>query len=413
MSNLPHVTTVGAPPDAARRRHSTLSRFARKQLFHLLHQLEEGRLRILEDGEEHRFGQSSSLNATIQVHDPSFYLSTAMRGSIGAAESYMEECWSSSDLTELIRIVARNQAILSGVEGRWSRATAPLFRLYHYLRRNTRRGSRRNIQEHYDLGNDFFSLFLDDNMMYSSAYFERPDMTLAEASMAKIDRICRKLRLKENDHLLEIGSGWGGFAIYAARHYGCRVTTTTVSDEQFEMTRKRVAAEGLQDRIRVLKEDYRDLTGLYDKLVSIEMIEAVGYEYLPVYFRKCDSLLKPGGQMLLQAITIAEEFLEEARNSVDFIKRYIFPGSALPALSQMEELVQKETSLTVDGVEDITEHYAATLRLWRRNFLDRLNSVRKLGFSDRFIRMWDYYFCYCEAGFLERHIGDYQLMLRK
>jgi cyclopropane-fatty-acyl-phospholipid synthase len=283
----------------------------------------------------------------------------------------------------------------------------------HWFNRNTRAGSRKNIAAHYDLGNDFFKLFLDDSMMYSSAMFTNPNMTLAEAQMTRLRAICRKLDLQPSDHLLEIGTGWGGFAISAARECGCRITTTTISREQYELACERIAAAGLQGRIEVLRCDYRDLQGQYDKLVSIEMIEAVGHQYYDTYFAKCASLLKPSGSMLLQAITIADQRYDAAKNSVDFIQRYIFPGSCIPSVTAMTDSITRSSDLRLFHLEDIGPHYATTLARWRENLFDQLDRVRAMGHSEAFIRMWEYYFCYCEGGFAERAIGDVHMLLVK
>jgi cyclopropane-fatty-acyl-phospholipid synthase len=325
----------------------------------------------------------------------------------------MNGLWDCDNLTAVIRIFARNRHLLDSIDGRLGKVGAPLYRLLYALRRNTRSGSRRNIHRHYDLGNEFFQLFLDETLTYSSAYFESEAMSLRDASLAKIDRLCDKLELSTDDHLLEIGTGWGGFAIRAAQRHGCRVTTATISREQYNLARERVENAGLSDRITVLLKDYRDLEGTFDKLVSVEMIEAVGYPFLEDYFRKCDALLRPGGRMVLQAITIADEFLEPAMRSVDFIKHYIFPGSALPSLNLMRSIVERATRFRWSEVEDITSHYVLTLRLWRERFHEAIERVRSMGYSEEFIRMWDYYFCYCEGGFSERHIGDVQLTLDK
>jgi len=292
----------------------------------------------------------------------------------------------------------------------------PLQKTLHWMARNTRGGSSRNIQAHYDLGNDFFQLFLDPTMMYSSGIFEHLQMTLEEASIAKLERICRKLDLKPGDRVIEIGTGWGGFAMHAARHYGCHVTTTTISPSQHAMARERIAAAGLSEQIDLLLTDYRDLGtrgGQYDKLVSIEMIEAVGHHYYDTYFRQCSELLKPEGAMLLQAITIADQQYEVAKNSVDFIQRYIFPGSCIPSVTAISDSLARVTDLRLTHLEDIGPHYATTLRLWHDNFDAQLDAVRALGYPETFIRMWQFYLCYCEAGFIERVIGDAQLLLIK
>jgi cyclopropane-fatty-acyl-phospholipid synthase len=294
-----------------------------------------------------------------------------------------------------------------------ARAAAPLRAAAHWLRRNTRAGSRRNIAAHYDLGNDFFALFLDASMMYSCALFEDPAATLAEAQRAKLDAVCRKLALGPGDHVLEIGTGWGGFALHAASRYGCRVTTTTISRNQHELARERVRAAGLEARVTLLLEDYRDLRGRYDKLVSIEMIEAIGHQYFGEFFRRCDALLAPGGRMLLQAITIADQRYEAARDEVDFIKRYIFPGCCIPSVTALARAMTASSTLRIEHLEDIGPHYATTLARWRDNLLGNAARVRALGLPESFLRMWVFYLCYCEAGFAERALGDVQAVLRK
>jgi cyclopropane-fatty-acyl-phospholipid synthase len=284
---------------------------------------------------------------------------------------------------------------------------------WHSLRRNTRRGSRENIAAHYDLGNDLFRLFLDDNLMYSSAIFTAADDTLETASLRKLDRICQKLELKPSDHLVEIGTGWGGMALHAARHYGCRVTTTTISKEQHTLASERVAAAGLGDRVTVLLQDYRDLAGSYDKLVSIEMIEAIGPQYLDTYFEKCAALLKPDGLALVQAITIEDHRYEQALASVDFIQRHIFPGSFIPCVTAMTGSAARAGELRLLNLEDIGPSYARTLNHWRCRFFANIEQVRALGYDDRFVRMWEFYLCYCEGGFLERSISDVHLLFAR
>jgi cyclopropane-fatty-acyl-phospholipid synthase len=281
------------------------------------------------------------------------------------------------------------------------------------MRRNTLAGSRRNIAAHYDLGNDFFSVFLDETLAYSCAIFPGSESSLHEASVAKFDRICQKLELNPADHVLEIGSGWGGFALHAAKKYGCHITATTISKKQYEFTGKRVEEAGLGTRIRVLMQDYRQLQGAYDKIVSVEMIEAVGYRYFDAYFSKCSGLLKPAGMMLLQAIVFPDQQYNRYRKSVDFIQEYIFPGGCLPSIGAICRSIGNSTDLRISHLEDITPHYARTLAHWRQRLLERAEQVRELGFSEEFIRTWEYYFCYCEGGFSERAIGDVQILLAK
>lgn len=389
---------------------------ARKALFVRLETIETGNIVIHEGQSFTSFGTRKSgepLKAAIVVHDKSFYTDIAFGGSIGAAESYVAGSWSTDDLTKLIRIIILNRHVLAGIEGGKARLSVPFHRLLHLLRKNTVTGSRKNIAAHYDLGNEFYSLFLDESMTYSCGIFMNRNSSLHDASIAKYDRICRKLLLCGDDHVLEIGGGWGGFAIHAARHYGCRVTATTISKEQYEYARKQVYQEGLGGRIKIIMEDYRDLNGLYDKLVSIEMIEAVGHHYLEEYFRCCGRLLKQDGMMMLQAITISDQEYENHKNSVDVIKRHIFPGSCIPSITAMIKAVTEATDMRLFHHEDITPHYVRTLNEWRKRFFDRINDVRRLGYSEEFIRMWEYYLSYCEAGFTERYIGDVQMLFTK
>ena len=404
-------------PDSARSQTINWNaRLVRSQLFKMISRLEHGYLVISDFDGVFCFGTAKApaeLQASIEVHNSSFYTAVAFRGSIGAGEAFMKGYWSCDDLTAVVRIFARNRSLLEGIDSGLRGISSLIYRGYHWLRRNTRAGSKRNIAEHYDLGNQFFSLFLDDTMMYSCAIFESDSATLREASVAKLQAICEQLELSPSDHVMEIGSGWGGFALYAAREYGCRVTTTTVSRQQYDWARSRVSEAGLSDRVTLLMKDYRDLEGCYDKLVSIEMIEAVGDEYLDLYFRQCSNLVKPGGRLLIQAITIAEEFFEASRRGVDFIQRYIFPGSSLPSLNSIEESVKHATNLRLANLTDLTHHYPPTLRAWRDSFQHSLDEIKALGCSDQFSRAWEFYFSYCEAGFEERHIGDYQLLFAK
>ena len=337
----------------------------------------------------------------------------ASNGSIGAGEAFIHGYWSSPDLTKVIRVLVSNMDVLDAMEGGLARLGRPLIRGLHWINRNTRKGSQKNIAAHYDLGNEMFEQFLDPTMMYSAAQFLTADDTLEQAQLNKLQRICQKLDLKPTDHLLEIGTGWGSMALYAAQHYGCKVTTTTLSKEQFDYTQARIEALGLQEQVTLLLEDYRDLTGQYDKLVSIEMIEAVGHHFLPSYFKQCSQLLKPHGRMLLQAITIRDQRYEQAKSSVDFIQRYIFPGGALPSVQKMLEIVGKDTDMNLMHMEDFGLHYAKTLRLWHENFRRAHGRLTELGYDDYFLRLWEFYLCYCEGGFLERSIGTAQLLLAK
>jgi len=397
-----------------------LDALAKRAVLQRLSQLREGQLTLIDGDCMQRFGKLSAefpQSVTVRIHDQRFYSDLAYGGSIGAGEAYMHGYWSTEHLTNLVRVFVRNMDVLDGLETGMARLTAPLQKILHWFNRNTRDGSRKNIAAHYDLGNDFFRLFLDDSMMYSSAMFTEPTMSLADAQLARLRTICQKLNLHASDHLLEIGTGWGGFAIYAAREYGCKITTTTISKEQYDLACAHIKDAGLEERITVLLSDYRDLTstpgGQYDKLVSIEMIEAVGYQFYDTFFAKCSSLLKPQGAMLLQAITIADQQYEQAKKSVDFIQRYIFPGSCIPSVTAMLQSVTHSTDMRLFDLQDIGPHYATTLRHWRENMFANLDKVKALGYSDAFIRMWEYYFCYCEGGFAERAIGDVHMLLVK
>lgn len=401
--------------DLSKLKERRMDRLARSAVFAQLNKLAAGRIVLIEKNDRYPFGRETGrpLQAGIEVFHPLFYSRVFFGGSIGAAEAYMEGLWTTDDLTTVMRILALNQKALRDMEKGLARLTAPLYKFYHYVRKNTKSGSRNNILAHYDLGNDFYALFLDETMTYSCAIFEEEGSTLKQASEAKYDRLCRKLQLAAGDHVVEIGTGWGGFAVYAAKHYGVRVTTTTISDEQHEYARKRILDSGLEGQITLLKKDYRDLTGEFDKLVSIEMIEAVGHQYLPAFFRKCSRLLRDNGLMALQAITIGDQIFDRHKRSVDFIKRYIFPGSCIPSITAISNSIARVTDLRLLHLEDITPHYARTLREWRSRFFSNIETVRALGFSETFIRMWEYYLCYCEGGFAERYLGDVQMLFAK
>jgi cyclopropane-fatty-acyl-phospholipid synthase len=386
---------------------------AKRLVMSHLARLAAGRLRLRDGAEVQAFGDGDGPEATITVTDPAFYPELAFGGSVGAAESYMLGHWQADDLTALMRLMLRNEEALAGMETGLARLSEPMRRVAHWLHRNSRAGSRRNISAHYDLGNDFFRLMLDETMMYSCALFEHPDATLAEAQAAKLDRICRELELGPADHVVEIGTGWGGFAIHAASRYGCRVTTTTISPSQFELAQERVRRAGLSDRITLLQEDYRDLGGTFDKLASIEMIEAIGHRQFETFFRRVAALVRSGGLAAVQSITISDRHYRRTRDEVDFIKRYIFPGSCIPSVGALVEAVAASGDLDTVGLADIGPHYATTLAAWRRNFFRNLPAVLRLGYPDTFVRMWEFYLCYCEAGFAERQLGDVQLLMRR
>jgi len=391
-------------------------RLAKAMVLKQFSKLTQGQLLVNENGNNYIFGSKNNdfpVSATINVLSNEMYSEIAAKGLNGAAEAFVKGLWSSDDLTRLIRIFVRNREAANQIEGGLAKLATGLFYLQHSLKRNNHKGSLRNISAHYDLGNDLFETFLDNTKMYSCAIFENENSSLEQASINKIERICKKLELSSNDHVLEIGTGWGGFAIFAAKNFGCKITTTTISQKQYEYTLEKVKALGLQDKISVLKKDYRDLTGKYNKLVSIEMIEAVGHHYYHDFFRKCNQLLTPDGRMLLQSIIITDYLYEEAKQFSDFIKTYIFPGSCIPSISKLCESSAKTTDMRLFHLEDITPHYAKTLNHWRSYFMNNVQKIRDLGFSEEFIRLWNFYFCYCEGGFIERQIGAVQMLFTK
>ena len=391
--------------------------WCKNTLFCIFENLQFGNLSIDNCGQIYEFGEpqeQASINASLSIHDPQLYPDILFKGSLGAAESYIKGYWSTDNLTDVTRLFVANADLLNRqMDAGWSRITAPLLRTYHWLRKNTHRGSKKNIVAHYDLSNDFFRLFLDRSMGYSCGIFEHDSSTLHEAQIAKFDRICKKLDLKEEDNVIEIGGGWGGFAMHAARNYGCRVTTTTISDNQYRYMQNIFADTGLEGKVTVLQKDYRELTGRFNKLVSIEMIEAVGHHFLDTFFAKCCELLQPDGMMALQAITIPDHEFSRHKNSVDFIKRYIFPGSCIPSVSAITRSIKRHTDLQLKHFEDITPHYATTLRLWRERFFANLTKVKAMGFSNNFIRMWEYYLASCEGSFQEHYNGDVQMIFTR
>ena len=384
---------------------------ARSAVLAQLRNLRQGRLRLICKGRQWLFGDAgSALHAEVEIFDEAAWSMVAANGSIGAGEAYIHGYWRSPDLAAVTRLFVANLEVLDALEGGIARLGRPVLRLLHWFNRNSRSGSRRNILAHYDLGNALFERLLDPTMMYSAAMFDSLEQSLEQGQLNKLERICDKLALHPDDHLLEIGTGWGSLAIHAATRHGCRVTTTTLSEAQYAHTLQRVRDLGLQERITVLREDYRDLGGRFDKLVSIEMIEAVGHRYLPLYFRRCASLLKDDGLMLLQAITIRDQRYEQAQRSVDFIQRHIFPGGALPSLSVMLQTASRHTALNLVHMEDFGLDYARTLQHWRDNLRQSRSALVELGYDDTFQRLWEFYLCYCQGGFEERAIGVAQLL---
>ena len=388
---------------------------ARAIVLRLLRNLRGGRIELREQGRTSVLGRlepGHPLQAVVEVRSPRFYRHL-LRGSVGLCESYMQGEWECDDLVAMVRIAALNVGGLDRLRRVLAFALVPLQRWGRWLARNTPARSRRRIEAHYDLGNELFEQFLDPTMMYSCGVFEQPGDSMEQASLAKLERICRRLRLQPGDHVLEIGTGWGGFAVHAARRYGCRVTTTTISREQHAYALARVREAGLEDRVTVLLEDYRELTGTYDKLVSIEMIEAVGWQYLPTFFRCCSELLREDGAMMLQAIVIDDRAYEVEKAGRSFINTYIFPGGCLPSLEVISRNVARVTDLRPVHMEDITEHYVHTLAAWRQRFLAARDHLAALGYDERFRRLWTLYLSWCEGGFAERRIQDVQLLLAK
>ncbi len=390
-------------------------RVARWLALRLLSRARGGELVVVEGSRRLVFGQRlarSPLSAVLRVRSARFYRHL-LRGSVGLGEAYVDGLWDCDDLVSLTRIAARNVGTLDRLRRIFAPVLVPVQRWARWLARNTPGRAREQISAHYDLGNELFSQFLDATMMYSCAVFESPESTLEEASLAKLARVCKKLRLGPEDHVLEIGTGWGGFAVFAAERYGCRVTTTTISAEQHAFAVERVRQAGLQDRVTVLSQDYRELQGTYDKLVSIEMIEAVGWQYFPTFFKRCSALVKPDGAMLLQAIVIEDDAYEVEKAGKSFMNTHVFPGGCLPSMEVISRSVARVTDFRQAHVDDITAHYALTLEHWRERFLAATERLSALGYDERFRRLWELYLSYCEGGFRERRIRDVQLLLAK
>jgi cyclopropane-fatty-acyl-phospholipid synthase len=403
-----------AVQDLRRQAGSLAVEAARGLLVQLASRIKQGSLRIeFPDGSVRLFGQPGAAPAAdLKILDPAFYRQVAIGGEIGFGEAYVDGSWQSSDLVSLLSLGILNRQNVSLKLPGLRRMTQLADRGLHLSRRNTADQARENILAHYDLGNDFFRLFLDQTLTYSCAVFSNPEQSLAEAQHTKYLMLCEKARIGRNDHVLEIGSGWGGFAIYAARKYGCRVTTITISQEQLALARRRVEGAGLADQVEVLLCDYRQIDGQYDAVVSIEMLEAVGAEYFPTFFKKVDESLKPGGHAAIQVITVPERNYVALREGVNWVQKYIFPGGMLPSLAEIERSLA-DSSLVITEVQDIGPHYATTLRRWRAAFWENLAAARALGFDDRFIRMWEYYLASSEASFITRNTSDLQIVLEK
>jgi len=400
----------------SKKRKPWLDALGRKSFFAIMDHISVGRFVVEDQGETFAFGQSADtakLTASVTIHDARVFRDVVLRGTIGAGEAYMLGYWSTPDLLKVVRVMVLNMKTIERLDSSTSIRTRLSNAFLRMLNSNTLSGSRRNIGAHYDLGNDFFSLFLDPEMMYSSAIYPASDASLQRAALNKLEVVCQKLQLKPSDHLLEIGTGWGGMAIYAARHFGCKVTTTTISQQQYEFARQRVAEEGLSDQVTVLLNDYRELRGSFDKLVSIEMIEAVGHQFYSNFFATCSKLLKDDGIMVIQAITIPDQRYQQAKYAIDFIQKYIFPGGCLPSNAVIARHVADDTDMQISALQDITHDYARTLADWRARFHARIQEVKQLGYDERFVRMWEFYLCYCEGGFTERVISTAQFTLVK
>jgi cyclopropane-fatty-acyl-phospholipid synthase len=386
---------------------------SRRLALGLLSRLHGGRLELVESDRRLRFGEGSAdLAATVEVHSPRFYRSL-LGGSVGLGEAYRDGVWDCDDLVSLIRIAVRNLGGLDRLRRRVHPLLVPLQRTIWRVPRNSRRAARRHISSHYDLGNDLFALFLDESMMYSSAVFPSADASLGEAQEHRLERVCRALELGPDDHLLEIGAGWGGLAAHAAGRYGCRVTTTTISEQQREGALRRIQDAGVEDRVTVLLEDYRDLKGRYSKLVSLEMIEAVGWQYFDVFFRRCSELLEPEGLFFLQAILIDDRLYEVEKAARSFANTLIFPGGCLPSLEVIQSCIARETDMSTVWLEEIGDHYARTLELWRRRFLANADLAAELGYDEPFRRLWTLWLAMSEAGFRERRLRDVQVLFAK
>lgn len=393
-----------------------LDKRCRAIVHRVFEKITDGQLEIIE-GSKHLFfpenNSDTNLQGKINIHDMSLYRDFVKGGSIGVAEAFIDGKWSSPNLTNVIRIFAKAQQQTDSLEASQSWSNKIKNALSHWQNRNTQSGSKRNILAHYDLGNELYTRFLDPKMMYSSAIYPTQTASLEEAQSYKLHTICERLSLTSADHLLEIGTGWGGLAIYAAQHYGCKVTTTTISDAQHEYAQTRIKELGLNEQITLLKKDYRDLTGSFDKVVSVEMIEAVGYEFLPSFFKQCNDRLKPGGKLLIQSITIADQRFEYYKNNVDFIQKYIFPGGFLPSVNVLSDHITKHSNMVVERLDDIGLDYAKTLNDWRQNFLASWSELTTLGYDETFKRLWLFYLAYCEGAFLERSTSTVHIVARK
>ncbi len=398
----------------SKNKSSFLTSLFRKQLLKSFYKIKIGEITVLEENNKFNFGEKNSdLRVNVEIFNNNFYFLVGKNGLIGATEAYTLGYWNSDDKVKLIQIIFRNKELMNSMDTLTALIMKPFDSVIHRFRSNTLIGSKKNILAHYDLSNDFYKLWLDKTMTYSCGFFSSDNTSIEDASKEKLDRLCRKLNLNENDNVLEIGTGWGSLAIHAAKNYGCRITTTTISDNQYNYVKSIIEKEKLTKKINLIKTDYRKLSGKYDKIISIEMIEAVGFNFVQTYFKKVSSLLKETGQFAMQGITYNDQNFDSYVKSVDFIQKYIFPGSCLISINHISEVIKKHTDLSISHLEDITIHYAKTLKIWRNNFLEKKKEIISLGFSEEFINLWEFYLTYCEAGFLERNIGDFQFVFSK
>jgi cyclopropane-fatty-acyl-phospholipid synthase len=408
------ATLPSQPTSQNNHRLGWIDRQAKNALTKKLSKLQDALITLVDDDGSVKLGDPmAEVSATITIRSPRFYRRAVTGGNIGVAQAYVDGDWECDDLTTLFRIMVRQIQLTDQLNNGFGHLKNMIGHIYHAFRKNTLHGSKRNIEEHYDLGNEFFELFLDDTMSYSCGLYNSSQADLKDASITKMNRLCQLLNLSERDHLLEIGTGWGGLAIHAARKYGCRVTTTTLSGQQYKYALKRIREARMENQVSIVLQDYRSLSGQFDKLVSVEMIEAVGHNYLPTYFGKCADLLKPDGQMAIQAITMPDYRYERYRKSVDFIQRFVFPGSCVPSLTAMSGAMARASDLRINQVEEFGSHYARTLSDWRDRFLANINEIKALGYPDRLMRLWNYYLSYCEAGFKEGYTGLVQMRLTK
>jgi len=397
------------------KRMKKTEKLCRQICFKIFSKVEFGAIVIKDSHGTFKFGYNNKANKPIAIHirEPRVYKTLLLGGTVGAGKGYIDQDWDTDNLQGLIQLFLQNKSLLNHLDGYFSQFSRLCTAVVYKLTLNTERRAKNNILAHYDLGNEFFKHILDPQMMYSCAIYEPRGIDLGEAELKKIQKICSQLDLKTNHHILEIGTGWGGFALYVAQTYGCKVTTTTISNQQYAFVKNKIQQLGLEHQIELMNCDYRKLTGQYDRLVSIEMIEAVGHQYLDTFFYHCNHLVKSGGLLLLQAIVINDQAYERAKNEVDFIKKYIFPGGCLPSVYSISRSISSQTTMQLNSFEDIGQHYVTTLNDWKKNLLSNSEAIIAQGFSESFIRMWKFYFDYCAGGFITQYITAIQALWKK